>query len=332
MKKSIVRVISVLSLMALLVTGCSSNSNKNDYGTNAPVNTEGQKTDGNTVNNSPATNATTDNTTQTTKDAEEPVVTQEAVPVSTTPTVEEKVLYEDKGVKITLKGLEMDGMMGPELKFLVENDSDKSLMVQANDVSVNGYMVSTSMSVDVKQGKKANDKLRFLNSSLEMTGITTFADIELRFHFINSEDWTDYYDSDMIKIETSAAKDFDYTYDESGSSMYKSDDINVIFKGMSADASYVGPCMIVYINNQSEQDIMVQVRDASVNGFMVGTVFSCEVPKGKHAVDKIVFLDKDLEENGITQFDNIELSLHISDKKTWKTIIDTEPIKATFNR
>ncbi len=37
------------------------------------------------------------------------------------------------------------------------------------------------------------------------------------------------------------------------------------------------------------KDMTVQTRDESVNGFMVGTYFSCEVCAGKSAVDCIVF-------------------------------------------
>ena len=46
----------------------------------------------------------------------------------------------------------------------------------------------------------------------------------------------------------------------------------------------------------------VQTRYESVNGFMVGTYFSCEVCAGKRAVDCMVFSPTEPDENNIENF------------------------------
>ena len=69
--------------------------------------------------------------------AEEPVL--EAV------TIEETVLLDESGIKITATGLE-DGWLGTDLKLLIENNGDTNVTVQARNSSVNGFMVDTMMS------------------------------------------------------------------------------------------------------------------------------------------------------------------------------------------
>lgn len=85
-------------------------------------------------------------------------------------TVEEQVLYDENDIKITATGLE-DSMLGTELKLLIENNSSKSITVQAGNANVNGYMVPTMMSADVASGKKANNSLTFETSGLKDCGI-----------------------------------------------------------------------------------------------------------------------------------------------------------------
>lgn len=55
-------------------------------------------------------------------------------------TIAETVLYEAEGVKITATGFE-DGWMGPEIKLLIENNSEKNVLVTSEAVSANGYMM-----------------------------------------------------------------------------------------------------------------------------------------------------------------------------------------------
>ena len=63
---------------------------------------------------------------------------------------------------------------------------------------------------------------------------------------------------------------------------------------------------------------------------MVDAMFSCDVSKGKRAVDTITFMDSDLEENGITSIEDVELYFHIFDSDEWETIVDTGIININF--
>ncbi len=246
------------------------------------------------------------------------------------PSITQTVLVDEAGVKITAKSLDADSLFGPEIKLLIENNSGKDLTFQCRNASVNGYMAETMMSVDVANGKKANDSLTFMKSDLEMCGVDIIADMEFSFHIFDSEDWDTYLDTSTIQLKTSAADTYKYTYDDSGDLACNGNGVRIIIKGLADDASIFGPSIVVYIENNSGESITVQTRDVSINGFMVDAIFSCDVAAGKRAVSAITFMDSDLEENEITSINDVDLSFHIYDADSWETIVDTEIVNISF--
>ena len=268
-----------------------------------------------------------------TEAAEKPGQTEDSAAVQSTETevsIEETLLVDEGGVKITAKGLRMSGLFGPELKLLIENNSGKDLTVQCRNVSVNGYMVETMMSVDVVNGKKANDSITFMASDLEICGITAIADMELSFHMFTTADWEAYLDTAPVQLKTSIADTYEYAFDDSGEVAYDAGGIKVIIKGLAEDTSIWGPSVVVYIENNTDKAFTVQARDVSVNGFMLDPIFSCDVMPGKKAVDAITFMDTQLEENEIGSIENIELSFCIFDFESWDTIVDTDVVSMAF--
>lgn len=245
-------------------------------------------------------------------------------------TISETVLVDEAGVKITAKSLEIDAVFGPEIELFIENDSGKDLTFQCNYASVNGYMVDTVMSVDVVNGKKANDSLSFMEYDFDACGIDAIADMEISFHIFDTAEWETYLDTDAIQLKTSIADTFEYIYDDSGDLAYEGNDVRIVVKGLKEDDLIFGPGIVVYIENTGDKDVIVQTRDVSVNGFMVDALFSCDVVAGKRAVDVITFMEADLEKNSISDIENVELSFHIFDMIEWDTIADTETVYITF--
>lgn len=252
-------------------------------------------------------------------------------PAEVKATVAETVLVDEAGVKITAMSFEADDIFGPALKILIENNSGVDLTVQTRNASVNGYMVETMLSADVVSGKKANDEIIFMSSDLEACGIDTVADMEFSFHIFTTDDWEDYLDTAPIRVQTAAAETYEYSFDDSGEVAYEGNDVKIVVKGLDESGSIFGPGIVVYIENNGVQAVTVQARDVSVNGFMVDALFSSDVMLGKRAVDTITFLSEELEENGITAIETVELSFTIFDYEGWDTIVDTDTVTITFD-
>lgn len=309
--KCTVSMILVLTVFALMAMGSGSSGSSEDKAITS------------------VGNGSTDDTVSTGESADDGEEATDSANDTENIIIEETVLLDEQDVKITATGLE-DGWMGTELKLLIENNSAQNLTIQARNASVNGYMVDTMMSADVAAGKKANDELTFLTSALKECGIDTFAEIEFSFHIFTMEDWEDYLDSDLITVETSAAGTYVQEVNREGEVLYDAKGITIIGKGLSTDDSIFGPGLICYIENNTDGNITVQARDTSVNGYMIDTIMSQDVIKGKRAITAVTFFSSSLEESGIEDISEIELSFHIFDMDSWDTIEDTDSITINF--
>ncbi len=264
-----------------------------------------------------------------TKDSEETKAEESKTEEKSVVTIEEQVLFDANDIKITVTGME-DSWAGTKLTLLIENNSAKGITVQARNANVNGYMVDTMMSADVAAGKKSNDGLTFQTSGLKECGIEDIATMEFYFHIFDSETWDEIVDTDVIKIDTSIADGYVQNYDDSGEVLVDTNGVKIVGKGLSSDSSFFGPGVILYIENNSDQDITIQVRDVSVNGFMVDTSMSEDVVAGKKAISAVTFFKSSLEDNGITDITDVELFFHIFDLKSWDTIFDSDVITIKF--
>ena len=244
--------------------------------------------------------------------------------------IEEQVLLDQDGIKITAKELTEGSIWGPELKVLVENTGEKSVTVQVRNMSVNGFMVEAMFSSDVAAGKSANDTITLMEGDLETAGITVIQNIEFSFHVFDSESWDTVFDSDLIYLATSADGTGEQSVDKSGQLVLEQEGISIIIKEADSEDSFWGADIYVYIENNSDKNITVQSRSVSINGFMVDPVFSCEVGAGKKAYDTITFLDSELTDNGIETIDQMDISFHIFETDSWNTILDSENINVTF--
>ncbi len=244
---------------------------------------------------------------------------------ATTVTLDEQVVYDGNGIKITATGLE-DAMFGTDLKLLIENNTSQNITVHADNVNVNGYMVSTIMAVDVAAGKKVNDDITIETSGLKDCGIETIASIELNFRVSDSDTYSTIFSTEPIKIDTSAAASYTQTYDDSGNVLVDANGVRIISKGLSEDDSFWGPGQILYIENNTDTNITVQAKDVSINGFMVQSSMSEDVAAGKKALTAIQFFSSDLEDNGITEVTDLEFYFHIYNADNWDTIFDSDVI------
>lgn len=82
---------------------------------------------------------------------------------------EEIVLVDDELAKIVVTEKKADPF-GAGYVVSVENKSDKKIIVQTRDTSVDGTMEEPIFSIEVMPGKKANDMMQFTNIT-ELEGL-----------------------------------------------------------------------------------------------------------------------------------------------------------------
>ena len=243
--------------------------------------------------------------------------------------ITETVIYDANDIVVTAKSISYDEWMGPELSVLIENNSSQNITVQTRNTSINGLMVDPFFSADVASGKKANEAITFMSSELELAGITAIQTIETQLHIFNTDSWDDVHNSDVIVITTDITE-YSQKFDDAGIVAYDEGGIKIVAKKLNSSDSFWGADLYLYIENNSDANVTIQVRDCSIDGFMVDPIFSNEIVQGKKAFDSITFMESDLTDNEITDITSIELSFHLFDTDSWDTIKDTDPITITF--
>lgn len=259
----------------------------------------------------------------------QPTATPTANP-SEEASIESSLIYDANGIKVTAKSLSSGGLFGPELNVLIENNTDKNLTIQTQNVSVNDFMVSTIFSAEVPAGKKANDAITFEKGDIEAAGIVKIASIEFFLNIFETDTWDDFAYSEKIAIPTSLADSYTQPIDRSGKTVFDEGGVTVISKGINYEG-FLGPELILFIENNLDKNITVQAGSVSVNGFAVDPVFSSDVLSGKKIIDEMTIMSTDIEKNKIETISEIELSLIIFDSETFDDIYKPGPITLQFD-
>ena len=250
---------------------------------------------------------------------EEPTGQTSAAPDGTS--MAEQVLLDKRGLVITTAGFDGNGIFGPELKLLIENHSDSDVIIQLRNPSVNGYMADTVCSIEADAGKRTEDSITFLASSLQRCGIETIADMEFTFHVIDSHR-NIFLESEPARAVTSAADTYQYRFDDSGEELYSGDGVRIVSRGISQDEGGA----VLFMENAREDTITVQIRDVSVNGVQMDSIFSQDISADKRSVYPVALPSSLLTQNGIQEISQMGFTIHVVEQVGQAAVLDTGPL------
>lgn len=242
-----------------------------------------------------------------------------------TVTIDEQVLFEQDGIVVTATEYVTDSMWGDGIKLLLENNSDKNIVVGCNALIVNDYMITDLFSSEIAAGKKSNETLYLSSTQLEAAGIENVGKIEIYFHVYDSSTYATVFDTECVTIQTSEYANMDTMPNDAGTELYNQGGIRIIGKTVDEN-SFWGTAILLYIENNLGKNVGISVDDMSINGFMMSPFFSTIVYDGKKAINDITVFSNDLEENGIEAIEEVELKFHIYDADSYSTITDSESI------
>jgi hypothetical protein len=97
-----------------------------------------------------------------------PDTTPEIIKPTDTISIDASTIYNENGIKIMLVEQELS-LLGPSLKFYIENNTDKTLDIRLTDVYIDGFKADySSLYCDsLRSGKKAYDSLTIWESDFE---------------------------------------------------------------------------------------------------------------------------------------------------------------------
>lgn len=241
-------------------------------------------------------------------------------------TITETVCFEYNGVIVTAKEIVNDFLLGTGIKLHIENNSEKDYSIGTRQVIVNNCMIFDYFSCSVAAGKKANDTLYLSSSDLREAGIDNIGQVEIYFYVYDSTTYETVHETSCVTIKTSHYDEMDTTVENAGHTLYDKDGIKIVAKYVD-ESTLLGKTIALYIENNSSVNIGISDEDLSVNGYMITGYFSETVYSGKYALSEITLSSSELEENGITEVEEVELKFRIYNAETYQTIVETDALK-----
>ncbi len=235
--------------------------------------------------------------------------------------IETQVLYEKDNFKITATGLELGSLWGSGVKLLLENGSDKTVRFSCQYVVVNNYMISDLLfSAEVAAGKKSNETLYF--SNFDESGITKIGCIELYLRIIDSESYDEIAATGRLEIKTNLYDAMDGATAD-GTEIFNKEGVRVVAKYLS-ESTIWGKSVVLYIENNSDKDLRIDVEDLSVNDFSFSNLDMFTVLAGKKSVDAITLFDSELEKNNIDTVEKVEFKLEFMEPESYHALFASD--------
>ncbi len=120
------------------------------------------------------------------------------------PYVEEQLLYDKDGVRISAIGIGVDDLPGMVSLYLkLENNTDKRLTVvcpTGEDVLVNGIAVDNAIAISAGPGETREEGALLMQDSLNEKGIDKIETIEFALTGVDG-DYEDVFKTDVLKVE-----------------------------------------------------------------------------------------------------------------------------------
>ena len=214
------------------------------------------------------------------------------------------VLYEKHGFKVSYTGFQKGDKHGDFFESVdkyglkIENNTGKDSLISLTRTYANGYMLDMMFYIVDKddrkieessfilaKGKKMNTAIFIEDFFANESGVDTLTDIHFTLTLSDPETGKVYFNTKDLQITTENT-DYEQSYDESGTLAYFSDDIKIVVQGREPGAPQL---LRIYCLNDSEKDICILCREATVNGEKKEPYFSTEIAAGSRSVGTLGF-------------------------------------------
>lgn len=211
--------------------------------------------------------------------------------------MEEQILAEKDGVKITATGLGSDEEPGFFVNLSVKNDTDMVYSSMVNECTVNGYSVWAGAD-DIKPGESGIE-LRIGGGIFKHIDVGEIGEINLydlrlfETEKVDSEDGEEVYyhpseeqydnpffHEEKVTIRTSAYSGMKEANLPEGEEIYNENGIQIVRTEPDDEDKKDGMCSWLFLKNGSEDKLTLSAKDASVNDFVLDVMLGSSAVGG----------------------------------------------------
>ena len=234
------------------------------------------------------------------------------------PQKNDTVLVDNDYVSIIATGYEEEGEFHSLNVFMV-NKAETVLEINADNVSVNGFMSNPYLWNRVYAGKSAFDTITWQDSDFGSVDIGDFTDIEMTLFVRDSTSMgSDPYSKDTVHYypygEDKAAN---ITYQVKPSDQILVDNEYVQIIATGCEEQEIAQVVNLIAINKSNKNVNINASNTSVNGLMLETNYWCTLSAGKSAFGWMDWSKSEFEDLGLGDFTDIETTFTVTDSDDW---------------
>lgn len=230
-------------------------------------------------------------------------------------TIEETVMWDNDDIKVTALSLTSDRYYHI-LNLRIENKTGRDFYVMASRTAVNSFVVEPIMGADVPANSTVEDEFKIFLKDVDAKVI---ADIETRFSYSSSDRYVNR-TTERVKLETSAAASFDYSYDESGTVLHDADGIKIICQGFNDEGN---PMIYLSSTGELSEGCCVEAYEVYVNGEPTYSSYCEWVFTNTRSIAELELDDEDRNGNELGEVESLKVSFKINKEN----MADSNPVK-----
>lgn len=246
--------------------------------------------------------------------------------------IESQTLIDNDSCSVVITDIIANGDADCTIKLELNNKSaDKTLIFASKYAVVEGLSVDPHWSCVVSPSSASNAQIDFYADDIYADDIG-YSDIAIMMVVYDMNNTKNVISEQYIRI---------YPYGQENVSAYQrtSGDQDVILAenelvkvtaiGLAEDETW-GQSVRLYIENKTENDLQFVASNVSVNGKMADPSWGVVIPANASGYSAITWSDELLSENGITNIENISLTLIANNYNDWtsKPVVSAEIVYA----
>lgn len=245
--------------------------------------------------------------------------------------INEQVIFDDEGLKITALDLDFSDEYGPRLKISVENNGDEKALIKVIDSTINGFMYDSMFSLLCEPGQFIYSGISYEQSILDKMSIEYIKDVEFKLMI-------EYYDSDLvytsenIRMETSLPKSFKQKVEIPDNQIFNQEGVEIWNIGYRDGSESFHKGLKLFVKNNHDADIHIYAYDVAVNGYCIDPMFTYDIISDKCGYTDLMFLKSVLEDKGITDIKELDFKIKIFNKDPWETIVKSDVIHVELKK
>ncbi len=227
---------------------------------------------------------------------------------------EEVTVVDNDDMTIKLTAMDDDYTL---TAYLENKSAENTYNFSLSCLSVDGIEISDWFYETVSAGNKVNGKIEVDDDDLDV--LSKFTDIGLTFYVYDDDTY------DEVLTVTAHV----YPYGEENASAYvretldtdviliDNEYVQMVATGVDHDDFWDEYELEVYLVNKTDSEVMFSVSDAAINGYMLDPFWATSVGANCVKFGTIGWYDSALEEQGIEEVEDIQLSMRVYDCNDW---------------